>query len=293
MMNMDHILKLVQSGDLDVAEAKRLLEEEREQPSAERPAGAAAAHAGRQTDAREAVLGQAPGVPGIDDTLGYAQLDLHRAERTGFPEVIYGEGKSAEQIAAIMERLSAHSDRVLATRVSADKAAAVLERFPGAVYRAEARALTWLRGGQTPDASGTAPYIAVVCAGTSDVPVAEEAAVTAECFGTRVERVYDVGVAGIHRLFRRLPLIRGADAVVVVAGMEGALASVLGGLVAVPVIAVPTSIGYGASFQGVAALLSMLNACAPGISVVNIDNGFGAGYNAALIIKNQTKRDDR
>ncbi|WP_420218012.1 nickel pincer cofactor biosynthesis protein LarB [Paenibacillus elgii] len=226
----------------------------------------------------------------VDDSLGYAQLDLSRPARTGFPEVIYGESKSAEQIAAIFERLAAHTDRVLATRVDADKAAYVMQRIPGVKHHPEARALTWLRSGEAvPDGDS---YIAVVCAGTSDVPVAEEAAVTAECLGSRVERVYDVGVAGIHRLFRRLPVIRGASAVVVVAGMEGALASVLGGLVAVPVIAVPTSVGYGASFQGVAALLSMLNACAPGISVVNIDNGFGAGYNAALIHQNGTKRDE-
>lgn len=290
MLNVDHILKLVQSGDLDIAEAKQLLEKELE--PAVRPA-AAAAEAGSWPNAQEAVPKPSAGTPGIDDTLGYAQLDLNRAERTGFPEVIFGEGKSAEQIAAIMERLAAHTDVVLATRVSEDKVAGVLERFPSAIYRTEARALIWQRNGHGAKPSGPAPYIAVVCAGTSDVPVAEEAAVTAECFGNRVERIYDVGVAGIHRLFRRLPLIRGAGAIVVVAGMEGALAGVLGGLVSVPVIAVPTSIGYGASFQGVAALLSMLNACAPGISVVNIDNGFGAGYNAALIMKNQTKRDDQ
>lgn len=265
MMNTDQILKLVASGDLDIADAKRLLEE-------------AGEGRGLWTEA----------LP-VDDSLGYAQLDLKREARTGFPEVIFGEGKSAEQITAIFERLMAHTDRVLATRVSGEKAAYILERIPAAAYHADARAISWRsRDARTNEEDG---YIAVVCAGTSDVPVAEEAAVTAECMGCRVERVYDVGVAGIHRLFRRLPLIRGASAVVVVAGMEGALASVVGGLVAVPIIAVPTSIGYGASFQGMAALLSMLNACAPGISVVNIDNGFGGGYNASLIHYNRVKRD--
>nr|WP_261381386.1 nickel pincer cofactor biosynthesis protein LarB [Paenibacillus cremeus] len=264
-MQLEHILKLVSSGDLDISEAKKLLEE---------------------TAKTEAPAGQA-----IDDSLGYAQLDTQRAKRTGFPEVIFGEGKTAEQIAAIFERLMAQTDRVLATRVSADKAAYVLDKVPGATYRADARALIWLREDVKPAMSGD--YIAVVCAGTSDVPIAEEAAVTAEVMGCRVERIFDVGVAGIHRLFRRLPVIRGASAIVVAAGMEGALASVMGGLVSVPVIAVPTSIGYGASFNGIAALLSMLNSCSPGISVVNIDNGFGAGYNAALILKNQLKRDEQ
>ncbi|MBP1156927.1 MULTISPECIES: nickel pincer cofactor biosynthesis protein LarB [unclassified Paenibacillus] len=265
MMNTDQILKLVASGDLDITDAKRLLLEA----------------AGYQKTGTEA--------QSVDDSLGYAQLDLKREARTGFPEVIFGEGKSAEQIAAIFERLMANTDRVLATRVSEEKAAFILERIPAATYHNEARAISW-----RPDSPANVKcgYIAVVCAGTSDVPVAEEAAVTAECMGCRVERVYDVGVAGIHRLFRRLPLIRGASAVVVVAGMEGALASVVGGLVAVPIIAVPTSIGYGASFQGMAALLSMLNACAPGISVVNIDNGFGGGYNASLIHHNRIKRDE-
>ncbi|WP_019534397.1 nickel pincer cofactor biosynthesis protein LarB [Paenibacillus ginsengihumi] len=271
MMNVDNILKLVRSGDLDIAEAKQQLEE-LWQGSRED----AAARTGSAVPQR------------VDDTLGYAQLDLDRPARTGFPEVIFGEGKSAEQIAAIFERLMAGADRVLATRVSPDKAAAVLEAVPQAIYRAEARALTWRR--EDAKANEADGYIAVVCAGTSDMPVAEEAAVTAEVFGCRVERVYDVGVAGIHRLFRRLDVIRGADAIVVAAGMEGALPSVLGGLVASPVVAVPTSVGYGASFQGLAALLSMLNACAPGIAVVNIDNGFGAGYSAALIHKNANKK---
>ncbi|MEK8129605.1 nickel pincer cofactor biosynthesis protein LarB [Paenibacillus filicis] len=302
MMNVDHILKLVQSGDLDVAEAKRLLEEER------------AASSVKTRDVLETESGTVsaavPLLPyevvpqttavsvsstDIDDSLIYAQLDVRRADRTGFPEIVYGEGKTAEQVAAIMERLVQHNGRALATRVSGDKAVTLLEQLPGAVYHADARALVWNRQTDSPGDNSTPAggFIAVVCAGTSDVPVAEEAAITAEYLGSRVERIYDVGVAGIHRLFRRLPLIRQADAIVVAAGMEGALVSVIGGLVSVPIIAVPTSVGYGASFQGVAALLAMLNACAPGISVVNIDNGFGAGYNAALIVKNQTKRDER
>jgi hypothetical protein len=171
--------------------------------------------------------------------------------------------------------------------VSAEKAAAVTAALPAFAYHEAARALTWFR---RPILRVHDGYVAVVCAGTSDVPVAEEAAITAECMGSHVERVYDVGVAGIHRLFRRLPVIRGANAIVVVAGMEGALTSVVGGLVSKPVIAVPTSIGYGANFQGLAALLSMLNSCSSGVSVVNIDNGFGGGYNAALINKNMSKR---
>ncbi|MCZ8513779.1 nickel pincer cofactor biosynthesis protein LarB [Paenibacillus filicis] len=277
MINVDNILKRVRSGEMDISEAKRLLLEVQQQQA---PSQAAA----------QATVPQP--VQRIDDTLGYAQLDVDRAARTGFPEVIFGEGKTAEQIAAIFQRLMNHTDRVLATRVSPDKAAYVLKQVPAAEYRPDARAVLWLRPGLAAPATDDG-YIAVVCAGTSDVPVAEEAAVTAESMGCRVERVFDVGVAGIHRLFRRLPVIRGANAIVVAAGMEGALASVLGGLVSVPVIAVPTSIGYGASFQGIAALLSMLNACAPGISVVNIDNGFGAGYNAALIHKNRLKRDEQ
>jgi pyridinium-3,5-biscarboxylic acid mononucleotide synthase len=261
MMNMERILQLVQSGDMDTEEAKKLLEE---------LAGASSA------------VGQR-----IDDSLGYAQLDVDRAARTGFPEVIFGEGKTAEQIAAIFARLMAQTDRVLATRVSRDKAEHILQQIPEAAYHESARALTWQSASGKSAATANEGYIAVVCAGTSDVPVAEEAAITAEIMGCRVERIFDVGVAGIHRLFRRLPLIRGASVVVVAAGMEGALTSVLGGLVSKPVIAVPTSIGYGASFNGIAALLAMLNSCAPGVSVVNIDNGFGAGYNAALIYKNQ------
>jgi NCAIR mutase (PurE)-related protein len=255
MSALEDILKQVQTGELDIEAAKNQLTE----------------HWQSQTVAE----------------LGFAQIDTDRERRVGFPEVIFGEGKSAEQMIAIMKRMKEHSDRILATRVDQAKADAILAEIDGAAYHPTARAITWFRHPMLKVHDG---YIAVVCAGTSDMPVAEEAALTAECMGSHVERVYDVGVAGIHRLFRRLPLIRGANAVVVAAGMEGALASVVGGLVSKPVIAVPTSIGYGASFQGVAALLAMLNACAPGISVVNIDNGFGAGYYAGLINQNMAKR---
>ncbi|GAB2676063.1 nickel pincer cofactor biosynthesis protein LarB [Paenibacillus thermoaerophilus] len=227
-------------------------------------------------------LKDAAGSQAVAD-LGFAQLDLERSRRIGFPEVVFGEGKTAEQIASIVLKLREHSDRVLVTRVSADKAAAVKRTIPDLTYHETARAITWHK---QPIACEHDGYVAVVCAGTSDLPVAEEAALTVECMGSRVERIYDVGVAGIHRLFRKLDLIRGAHAVVVAAGMEGALASVVGGLVSAPVIAVPTSIGYGASLGGIAALLAMLNACAPGITVVNIDNGFGAGYAAAMINRN-------
>jgi len=218
--------------------------------------------------------------------LGFAQLDLDREARTGFPEVIFGESKTAEHITSIILEMRKTNDRVIATRVDADKAAQIMLTIPDLTYHAEARALLWFRHAPTLTSKS---YIAVVCAGTSDVPVAEEAVIIAESMNCRVERVYDVGVAGIHRLFAQLPLIRGADAVIVVAGMEGALASVLGGLVSRPVIAVPTSCGYGANFQGISALLSMLNACSPGIVVVNIDNGFGAGYFAGMLISNQGK----
>jgi NCAIR mutase (PurE)-related protein len=257
MMEIEHILKLVQSGDLDILEAQAQLKDQ------------------------FANLTEAAG------DLGFANLDLEREKRTGFPEVIYGEGKTIEQIIAIIHKLMQHTERVLATRIDAIKAEAVVAAIPGVTYHPTARALTWFK---KPILRVYEGYIAVVCAGTSDLPVAEEAALTAECMGSHVERIYDVGVAGIHRLFNRLPLIRGANTIVVVAGMEGALASVVGGLVAKPIIAVPTSVGYGASLNGIAALLAMLNSCSPGVSVVNIDNGFGAGYNAALIHQNIEKR---
>jgi NCAIR mutase (PurE)-related protein len=210
--------------------------------------------------------------------IGFAELDHHRALRGGFPEVILGEGKSADQVVAIAERLAAESDRLLITRVDVETYRAVKEKLPDATYHSDARAVTL-------DTSGQArwPGVAVLCAGTSDLPVAEEAAVTAELMGSHVERFYDVGVAGIHRLLDKLEPIQSARALAVVAGMEGALPSVVAGLVAAPVIAVPTSIGYGASFGGLAPLLAMLNSCAAGVAVVNIDNGFGAGYLAAVI----------
>ncbi|WFC03330.1 nickel pincer cofactor biosynthesis protein LarB [Lactiplantibacillus pentosus] len=218
--------------------------------------------------------------------LGFANVDLDRQRRNGFSEVIYGAGKTATQIVGIVKALSQQSVSaptsalpILTTRLSADKFAALQPALPTAVYHATAQCMTV---GERP-APKTQDYIAVVTAGTSDQPVAEEAAVTAETFGNRVERVYDVGVAGIHRLFAKLDVIRGARVVIVIAGMEGALASVVGGLVDKPVIAVPTSIGYGTSFQGMTALLTMLNSCASGITVVNIDNGFGAAYSASMI----------
>ena len=216
------------------------------------------------------------------EELGFAKVDHDRETRKGFAEVIFGQGKTTEQLVEIFKRLAAGSRRVLATRVSDEGAAAVMGALPGVRRNREARTLSWLRDDERERV--VSGYVAIVSAGTSDLPVAEEAAATVEAFGCEATRVYDVGVAGIHRLFDRLEVIRGATASVVVAGMEGALASVVAGLVARPVVAVPTSIGYGASFGGLAALLAMLNACAPGISVVNIDNGFGGGYFAASIV---------
>lgn len=213
--------------------------------------------------------------------LGCAKLDTHRELRVGYPEVIFCPGKSNDQIKAIIQAMMEGDANILATRASVENFAAAKEICPAALYNPLARTVTLTRKRQPQPES----YIAVVTAGTSDLPVAEEAAVTAEIFGNRVERIVDVGVAGVHRLFDQLDLIRGARVIVVVAGMEGALPSVVGGLVDKPVIAVPTSVGYGASFQGVAALLAMLNSCAGGVAVVNIDNGFGAGYMASMINK--------
>jgi NCAIR mutase (PurE)-related protein len=259
--------------------------------------------------------------------LDFARLDMHRAVRTGFPEVVFGLGKSPDQVASICERLIEHHERILATRISPETAEYVLARLPGLEYHADARALTAgypgrrsaLAGseqvpvnsqagrdagptqdrvapasagrdaGPTQDrvAPASVPAtVAVLCAGTADIPVAAEAALTVEMRGVAAERLYDVGVAGLHRVLEALPALDRAKAIVVVAGMEGALPSVVGGLVDKPVIAVPTSVGYGASFGGLAALLGMLNSCAAGVSVVNIDNGFGAGYLAGLIAQN-------
>ncbi len=212
------------------------------------------------------------------EDLGFAKVDHHRALRDCLPEVVLAEGKTPEQVAEIAGRVAGHSDRVLITRADEICAEAVRLVLPDATYHEAARAVTLDRRGEMRQ-----PGIAVLCGGTADLPVAEEAAVTAELMGSAVERVYDVGVAGIHRLLDHLDVMAGARALVVVAGMEGALPSVVAGLVAVPVIAVPTSVGYGASFGGIAPLLAMLNACAAGVSVVNIDNGFGAGYLAAVI----------
>ena len=215
------------------------------------------------------------------EDLGFARLDHHRTLRTGVPEVIFGQGKTPTQITAIVERFVARSGRAFATRVSPEAVALVQEKFPEARFNEAARILTV---GEFPR-SADGPYIAVASAGTSDMPVAEEAAVTVEIMGTRAVRLYDVGVAGLHRVLDRLEVLRQAEAIVAVAGMEGALPTVVGGLVACPVIAVPTSVGYGASFGGISALLTMLNSCVPGVAVVNIDNGFGAGVLAHMIAK--------
>jgi pyridinium-3,5-biscarboxylic acid mononucleotide synthase len=244
--SLDDVLNRVKEGSMDVKEAKTLLSS-------------------------------------FED-IGFAKVDHQREDRTGFPEVIFGEGKTVEQMIDIIESLKKNTNRVLATRISEEKAEKVMSVVADLDYNESARTLFW----RHPDEPALLynGYIAVLCAGTSDLPVAEEAAVTAEAFGASVKRMYDVGVAGIHRLFHHLEEIENATVAITVAGMEGALTSVVGGLISNPIVAVPTSIGYGANFQGVSSLLSMLNACSPGISVMNIDNGFGAGYYATLIHKN-------
>lgn len=226
---------------------------------------------------REKVLRAFQAAPVAD--LGFAQVDTHRALRKNFPEVIFGAGKTPEQVVRIAAKLVERREPVLVTRITIEHARALKRKFKRAAHHPLARCVT-IEGKPLPKRPG---FIAVVCAGTSDLPVAEEAAITAEIMGNRVERVTDVGVAGLHRLLARLELLQRAKVVVVVAGMEGALPSVLAGLVARPVIAVPTSVGYGANFGGLAALLAMLNSCASGVTVVNIDNGFGAGYAASQI----------
>jgi hypothetical protein len=213
------------------------------------------------------------------EDLGFARVDTHRAVRQGFPEVILGLGKSPAQIAAIAERIVNHGQSLLVTRAQADVFAAVRTVVPGAEYHDEAKAITFSQG-EVAAGRGT---IIVACAGTSDLPIAEEAAITARLMGNAIDRLYDVGVAGIHRILSEHNRLQQARVIIVVAGMEGALPSVVAGLVSVPVIAVPTSIGYGASFGGIAALLGMLNSCSNGVAVVNIDNGFGAGAIASLI----------
>ena len=214
------------------------------------------------------------------EDLGFAKVDHHRSLRQGFPEVILGEGKTAAEIAAIARTIHNRHANVLITRLSPEKLAWLKRRLKGIRAHEKARAVTWLDRPIRIAGRGT---VLVVCAGTSDIPVAEEAALTAEMMANRVERLYDVGVAGLHRLLDSRAKLFSAAALIVVAGMEGALPSVVAGLVDKPVIAVPTSIGYGASFHGLAALLGMLNSCAAGVTVVNIDNGFGAGFAASLI----------
>jgi len=226
---------------------------------------------------REEVLRAFQAAPIVD--LGFAKLDTHRALRRGCPEVIFGEGKTPSQLVKIAGTLFERHQRVLVTRVNSQQAAALKRKFKRVVYHEQARCIT-IEARPVQKRKGV---IAVVSAGTGDLPVAEEAAVTAEFMGNNVERIYDVGVAGLHRLLGHLDTVQRANVIVVVAGMEGALPSVVAGLVDKPVIAVPTSVGYGASFGGVAALLAMLNSCSGGVTVVNIDNGFGAAYAASQI----------
>jgi len=222
--------------------------------------------------------------PDLGQEMSFANLDHNRALRTGVPEVVFCQGKTTQQVVDIIGRMLQNEGRALATRVSPEMAATVCQTFPAARYHDLARIITV---GSRPvrDASPEMPYVVVATGGTSDIPVAEEAALTLEFLGDVVRRVYDVGVAGIHRLLSKRDVLREAGVIVAVAGMEGALASVIGGLVDCPVVAVPTSVGYGASFGGLAALLAMLNSCAPGVAVVNIDNGFGAAVHAHKIVQ--------
>ena len=213
------------------------------------------------------------------DNLGFAQVDTHRALRQGFPEVIFGAGKTPEQVVAIAVKIIEREQRVLVTRANNDHATAMLAKLPNAVYHKSARCIA-VDSKQPDKRSG---LIAILCAGTSDLPVADEASVTADFMGNQVLRLNDVGVAGIHRLLANMPVVREANVIIAVAGMEGALPSVVAGLVHRPVIAVPTSVGYGANFGGVTALLGMLNSCGSGVTVVNIDNGFGAAFAANQI----------
>ncbi len=221
------------------------------------------------------------------EDIGFANVDHERSVRQGFPEVIFCLNKSPRQVAGIATRLAAHGHGVLATKASAEQYRAVKKGLARAIYDEDARVITVPGTGRR--SRPPKQYAAVVTAGTSDIPVAKEAALTIEAFGFRAETVFDVGVAGIHRLLRRTPVLAGASVVVVAAGMEGALPSVVGGLVSVPVIAVPTSVGYGASFGGVAALLGMLKSCSSNVTVVNIDNGFGAGFVAGSMLRAVTR----
>ncbi|MFC1811625.1 nickel pincer cofactor biosynthesis protein LarB [Thermodesulfobacteriota bacterium] len=214
------------------------------------------------------------------EDIDYAHIDHHRSLRKGFPEVIFGQGKTAEQIAGIMEKMLRQENIVLVTRIDEKKAETVTSRFPDADYHKDARMLIWKKKKVRKQGKGT---ILILSAGTSDIPVAKEAYLTAEAMGNPVESVFDVGVAGIHRLFDHKEMIDRASVLVVVAGMEGALPGVVAGMVSRPVIAVPTSVGYGVSFGGLTALFAMLNCCSSNVAVVNIDNGFGAGYMASMI----------
>jgi hypothetical protein len=222
------------------------------------------------------------------EDLGFAKIDHHRKSRMGFPEVIYCQGKTPDQIAKIAQRISKNGHDVLATRADRKAFQAIKKVLKKAKYHEKARIVTVKARGLRPEAGGLR-NIAVITAGTADQPVAEEAAVSAEFLGLKAQRIYDVGVAGIHRLFRNLKKIGKAKVLIVVAGMEGALPSVIGGLVDKPIIAVPTSVGYGSSFKGLSALLTMLNTCAPGVAVVNIDNGFGAAVMAFTILRSAEK----
>ena len=226
---------------------------------------------------KEIAAGNKTVAEGMEQLRDFPVIDSQRELRTGFPEVIFGQGKTDEQIIEIFNRLHQRNPNVMASRISPEVYDRIRQRLPEARYDATARIL------YTREEKSGRPGILVITAGTGDIPVAEEAALTAEIMGNQVERIYDVGVAGIHRLFKRLPEIQAAKVIIVVAGMEGALASVVGGLVQCPVIAVPTSVGYGANFQGLAPLLAMLNSCANGIGVVNIDNGYGAACLASKI----------
>jgi len=213
--------------------------------------------------------------------LGYAHVDHHRQLRRGYPEVIFCSGKTPEQVKGIVANMLPHGNNILGTRASKEVYEAVKAVCPSIIYNELGKTISLVQKQEEP----TKSYIAIITAGTSDIPVAEEAAVTAELFGNRTERLFDVGIAGIHRLYDKIEILRNAKVLIVIAGMEGALPSFVGGLVDKPVIAVPTSIGYGAAFNGIAALLGMLTSCTSGISVVNIDNGFGAAYQASMINK--------
>jgi NCAIR mutase (PurE)-related protein len=223
------------------------------------------------------------------EDLDFAKVDHHRNLRVGFPEVVFGQGKTVEQIVAISERLIAHCDKLLVTRASPEAFDALKLKIEDACYNPASGTIVVNRAKRNPERPG----VGVITGGTADIPIAEEAAVTAGLMGNKVDKIFDVGIAGLHRLVEKLPQLRKFRVLVVVAGMEGALPGVVGGLVSAPIIAVPTSVGYGASFSGLAALLTMLNSCAPGVAVVNIDNGFGAGYLAGLINLQKTTECER